>query len=210
MNDLGFDVSAACEAIDSAMSQKRWNEAQPLIEGLLGSMPKGWSPLIETPKTIKGHFWDIEEFRVYSREFNALEKSIAWVSPSYSKLWWYLAVIKEKQKLYPKAVECILRGLRLEPDHPCLWIQLGLTLTSVRRLGLALLAFEKARSVRAWAPRSVKAWALRSQGYACVELRRLSEAKRAYQLSLELDPHSETATSELAYVEHLLNQSSVQ
>jgi len=148
MNDLGSYVSAACESIESAMSQKRWDEAQALIEGLLGSIPNCWSSLIETPKTIKGSFWDMEEFMAYSRHFNARGKPIAWVNDSYSKLWWHLAVIKKNQKLYQKAVECILRRLRLEPDHPCLWVQLGLTLTSVGQLELALLAFEKARDVK--------------------------------------------------------------
>lgn len=193
--------------IEDAFRHERWDEARCLIESALAAMPVGWSPLTETDRFINGAFWDRGEFLAYSRHVrdHGEVKSINWIGPSYSKRWWQLAVINRMQRKHEEAIDCIGRGLQLEPDHPYLWVQRGLILCAMARYDEALFSYQTAESIRVWSADSVKAWALRSRGYVLIELGRLSEAKNAYVRSLELEPDNENAEHELRYVRRLLD-----
>jgi tetratricopeptide (TPR) repeat protein len=204
-DDLEFDTVQHPARIDAALSGKRWDEAQRLIEKALASQPDNWSPLGESDDSIYGSFWDMEEFQAYTR-FRGHEKTICWVSPSYSKLWYQLAVVKSQQKKYDEAIECVQSGLRLE-EHPYLWVKFGLILCDLSKFEQALTKFHMAEDAcfSAKAPSRVRAWALRSEGYALIELRRFKEAKGTFLKSLELDPGNQTALNELDYIENLLH-----
>ncbi len=194
--------------IENAHCSERSDEAKRLIETVLAAMPKGWSPLSEGNRGIDGTFWDEDEFRAYSEHCHSLGESrtIFWMGPSYSKRWWQLAVINKNKQNYQEAIDCIERGLQLEPDHPYLWMQRGLVHSCMTRYDEALFAYQMAESVRPWSPSEVRAWSLRSQGHALIELSRLSEAKQVYARSLELEPGDENAENELDYIDHLLDQ----
>lgn len=194
--------------IESAFSQKRWDEARRLIEKELAAMPSDWSPLCGKDSFVSGSFWDIEEFSAYSAHSRVRGETrmIGWISPSFSKRWWQLAVINKEEGKYEEALGCIERGLQLEPDHPYLWVQRGLILCAAARHDEAVFAYQTAASIRIWASPSDRAWALRSQGYALIELGRLAEARSVYARSLELEPDNENAKNELDYIVHLLEK----
>jgi tetratricopeptide (TPR) repeat protein len=61
----------------------------------------------------------------------------------------------------------------------------------------------RAAAVREWAPPTQIARALRGQGVQLVDLERLDEAEDVLRRSLELEPDSETAQNELAYIADL-------
>jgi hypothetical protein len=176
MSDIDFLFNAPDEhAIDDAISNKRWPKARILIEKALAPMPPDWQPLIETDDWVSGAFWDSSEFSAYSKRFGPpRDKSIMWIGPSYSRLWWQLAVINSSEDLETNAIICLGRGLKLEPDHPLLWIERGYILNRMERHAEALAAYQTAAVIRTWAPDAVVARALRGQGHALIELGQLT------------------------------------
>ena len=206
MSDLDFLFNEPDEhAIDDAISNKRWPEARNLIEKALALMPPDWHPLTETDDWVSGAFWDSAEFSAYSKRFGPpQDKSIMWISPSYSRLWWRLAVTNSSEGLETNALTCLDRALELEPDHPLLWIDRGYILNRMERHSEALAAYQTAAVIRTWAPDTVVARALRGQGHALIELGQLTEAHVVYLRSLELVPGNETAEKELEYIDHAL------
>jgi tetratricopeptide (TPR) repeat protein len=191
--------------IAAAISQNRNADARDLIEQALGFMPANWKPLNEDEQTIRGAFWDMDEFLAYvDGHASDQEKSIVWTTGSFSQLWWRLATINISEDRFDNALVCIASGLELEPDHPVLWIERGYIFNRIGRHREALDAYRTAATVRPWAPRKITARALRGQGSALIELARFSEAKDVYEASLELDPESELARKELEYIDHAL------
>ena len=206
MSDLDFLFNEPDEhEIDDAISNKRWPEARILIEKALALMPPDWHPLSETDGWISGAFWDTSEFSAYSNRFGPRRnKSIMWINPSYSRLWWQLAIANSSEGLETNALTCLDRGLELEPNHPQLWIERGYILNRMGCHAEALAAYQTAAVIRTWAPDAVVARALRGQGYALIDLGQLTEARVAYLRSLELVPGNETAERELEYIDHVL------
>ncbi len=193
------------ESIAAAISQNRNGDARDLIKRALALMPANWKPLDEDEETIRGAFWDRDEFLAYVGSQRAANgKTIVWTTVSFSKLWWQLAGMNTSEERLDNALVCIAKGLELEPDHPFLWIERGYTFNRIGRHQEALEAYRTAATVRPWAPQRVTARALRWQGSALIDLACFSEAKDAYNASLELDPESELAHKELGYIEQAL------
>ena len=202
-----FDGDAIDEPIVTAMEAQRWDEARALIQEALAAMPADWSPVSEDRHFVRCTFWNHSEFLDYaSRHKAAAAKAVMWTWPSYSKLWWQLAVVNVAQGRLDNAAVCIDSGIALEPDHPLLWIERGYICNRMGRPADALDAYRTAAGARAWSPPSVVARALRGQGSALIDLGRLEEAHEAYTRSLKLDPKNEAACTELAYVDHALEE----
>src|SRR5262249_4435773 len=145
-----------------------------------------WHPIQEHGNHISGTFWDEDEFLAYvARRRLGCGKSILWSSPSYSKMWWQLAIVNSEESRPDDALWCIESGLELEQDQPRLWIEKGFVLNGLGRHQEALKSYETAAAIRDWAPAFVLARAFRGQGSALIDLGRLQDAKRAYVRSLE-------------------------
>jgi len=98
------------------------------------------------------------------------------------------------------ALSCIESGLALEPDHPSLWIEKGFILARQGQYADALRSYERAATVRDWAPPNEIARALRGKGATLVELKRIDEAEESIKRSLVLDPTSKIGRNELEYI----------
>ena len=182
----------------------RYAEAEALLESVLQSMPTGWTAKRDDGMFTEIAFWDQEEFLRHSfRNAKHLEKSIMWINLSFSRAWYQLAVTHSKQGHFEKALFAIDCGLELEGDHPELWNEKGYLLGQLKRHQESLDCYTKAATVRDWAPARQVARALRGQGVQLVDLDRLDEAEAALQRALELEPKSEVARNELAYIADL-------
>lgn len=191
---------------DELIVNGRYADAQALLEAAIQTMPAGWTPRWEDDHFLTIAFWDQEEFVAYSQreiEMKRLTKSIAWVDASYSRAWYQLAVMASEEGRFENALFCIDCGLELEPDHPELWNEKGYVLGRLKRHQEAFDCYVRAASVRDWAPPLQIARALRGQGIQLVDLDRLDEAEDVLRRSLEFEPDSESAQSELAYIEGL-------
>lgn len=189
---------------DELIVDGRYADARSLLEAAIQEMPENWNPTREDARFLTIAFWDQEEFLAYSHDqMDRLTKSIAWVEGSYSRAWYQLAVLANKEKRFENALFCVDCGLELEPDHPELWSEKGHVLALLNRHKEAFGCYLRAASVRGWAPASQIARALRGQGVQLVDLERLDEAEDALRRSLELEPDSKTAHNELGYIKDL-------
>jgi len=121
-------------------------------------------------------------------------------------MWWQLSVVRGKQNRLDCAIECIERGLALEPEQPWLWIEKGKLLNKSGRHEAASDCYATAVNARAWVPQTVVARALRGQSYSLVEMGRLEEARSTCLQSLDLDPESQVAKDELEYISNRFNE----
>lgn len=171
--------------------ENRLSEAQTLLEDAVRGMPAGWAPVTEGDRFTSISFWDREEFFAYTRYRNGPNhKSTMWITGSYSRAWYLLAVVSSKQQRFEHALFCVNCGIDLEPDHPELWNEKGFLLGRLERFEEALESYLHAAGVRAWAPASQIARALRGQGVVLIDLQRLDEAEAALHQSLAHEPDS--------------------
>jgi len=159
---------------EQLISERQWAQARSLLEEAIRRMPRDWKPV-----------------------GNLDNKRIA---ESYSEAWLQLAVIAVEEGNLKNALTCIGSGLALEPDHPLLWSEKGFILARQGQYADALRSYERAATVRDWAPPYQIAKALRGKGATLVELKRLDEAEEAIKRSLVLDPTSKIGRNELEYI----------
>ena len=177
------------DLVSCAMAESRWDDAREILKAALASMPPNWLPLQEDARRVQGAFWDREEFSAYVSSHRAkTEGPISWRGPSYSKMWWQLAIAYSEDGQAENAIAAIENGLAIDPEHPRLWVEKGFLLNRLKRHQAALESYETAVSIRDWAPDSLHTPALRGRGSALIDLERLEDAQRAYLRSLELDP----------------------
>jgi tetratricopeptide (TPR) repeat protein len=192
------------EMAAQAIAGRRWSEAREVLDTGLAGMPVGWKVSKESDTALQFAFWDQEEFLEFSRRRTSEDRrSVFWVTPSYSKAWWHLAVVCAEEQRLDNALVCVERGIEIEPDHPRLWIEKGFILNRLKRHAEAVSCYEQATLVRAWAPASQIARAFRGQGSALIDLGRLDDAETAYRRSLDLEPANETALQELEYIQDI-------
>jgi tetratricopeptide (TPR) repeat protein len=159
---------------EQLISKRQWVAARSLLEEAIRQMPMDWKPV-----------------------GNLNNKRI---TESYTEAWLQLAVIAMEEGNLKNAFSCIESGLALEPDHPLLWSEKGFILARQAQYADALRSYERAATVRDWAPPYQIAKALRGKGATLVELKRLDEAEEAIKQSLVLDPTNKIGRNELEYI----------
>ncbi len=117
------------------MSDGRQDEAQLLLEDAVREMPVGWRPFRETDSSLDIAFWDLAEFFAYTKQVKSgpLQKSVMWISGSYSQAWYILGALASQQDRLEHALFCLDCGLELEPDHPEHWSEKGFVLGKLKR-----------------------------------------------------------------------------
>ena len=188
---------------DQLMSEGQRAAARVLLEEAIREMPRDWKPVRDDPDTFRGRIcacWDMQEFLAYVGAKSAEGYFDKWIAESYSKGWYQLAMISVEEGDFSRALRCIESGLALEPDHPLLWNEKGYILHRQGKHVEALRSYERAASVRNWAPPYQIALALRGKGSALIDLKRIDEAEAAIKQSLVLDPESKAGRNELEYV----------
>lgn len=193
--------------ITSAMEAQSWDDARALIQQTLAAMPPDWKPACVDGDCVRCAFWNHNELLSYVGCHKASRrKAVVWTSPSYSKLWWQLAVANVKQGRLDNAAVCVDCGIAIEPDHPLLWIERGYIFGRQGRPADALQAYRTAATVRPWTPPAVLARALRGEGLALLDLGQLEQAREAYARSLKLEPENPIAIRELQYIGRALDE----
>ena len=197
-----LDGDTIDERIAAVLTEQRWEEAGALIQQALAAVPAGWAPVSEDSECVRRAFWNHSEFLAYvGAHKSTAGKAVLWVTPSFSKLWWQLGVVHVELGRLDNAMVCIDSGMAAEPDHPLLWIERAYLQNRMGRPDEALLSYRAAETVRRWMPPAVLARALRGQGSAYIELGFLEDARTAYLRSLAIEPESELAAREIAYIE---------
>jgi tetratricopeptide (TPR) repeat protein len=181
-------------------------EAEVILRQFVANPPAGWRPVIESSNSVKVASWDQSEFMGYvAHHHEDNGKEIVWISPSYSKAFYYLAFISTEKQDWQNALHYVEQGLDLEPDHPLLLCEKALILGRLKRHAEAYDLYRKAIRIRPWVSPGLKAQAMRGAGAMLADLDRLNEAEVILRESLRIEPQSENAKNELIYIEQLRN-----
>ena len=189
------------------IGEKRLAEAKALLEEELARKPEDWRPVRGEGDQEFICCWDLGEFLAYCAQAQPRAKErVVWVRGSYSRACYLLAYVAVEEGDPQAAFQALTAGLRLEPDHPHLWCEMGHLLQLLRQHEEALQCYLRAESVRSWASSEQKGRALRGQGISLIDLGRLDEAEQALRRSLEVEPENQNALHELGYIAHLREQ----
>lgn len=202
---LNRDPGEALQEAEALMRQRNYDAAETLLRDLTADMPEGWTPVRRSEFGQGAAFWDIVSFLSYLsfRHPEPEDKNVIWSPLSYSKALYYLAFIALERDELDTALEDIGKALDLEPDHPLLLSERGAILSRLGRHEEALAMQMRALEVRPWAPWRERAKAMRGATVALIDLHRLDEAEEMLGRALDLEPDSEAAKQEMAYIQHL-------
>jgi tetratricopeptide (TPR) repeat protein len=205
------NTDAAGQWLDDAealMADRRFAEAGALLSAGVGRMPDGWQPIGTDRERVVLAAWDLGEFLRFSKDSDPLaEPGVVWVTPSYSKAYYLLAVIGVETGDAESAVNNMARAIEVQPYHPLVMHEAALILQRMGGAAQALEVLDHVDRVPAWLmtpERRALLW--RTRGVTLVELGRLDEAEAALRASLDPEPNSAIARRELDYIAELRAQ----
>jgi len=177
------------------IAKGRLEEARALLEAVVAERSAGWGPIVELPDEVVIYCWSPDEFSSYCAAHPG--KNVGWVLGSYAQAYYWLAHIAAEREPWDEPLDCIVKGLEIEPDHPYFLCELGYVLGKLGMPAEALEAYRAGEQIRPWAPPGQKARAVRRQAVNLIDLGRLDEAEIELIRSLQLDPANPVALNEL-------------
>jgi tetratricopeptide (TPR) repeat protein len=180
-------------------------QAEAILKKLLSNMPNNWKPVVEQPDSLTISFWDQEDFLCFVAHYkkNNSGKRVLWSGESYSKALYYLAFLAVEMQAWTEALNLIDKAIALEPDHPVLLSEKAMIVGSMDNKEEAYALYMKAIDSRPWVSNKWRAKAMRGAAVTLIDLHRIDEAERLLKESLQIDPESKVARSELDYIKHL-------
>lgn len=187
------------------------NLAKQMLKEAISNMPADWQPVMETPESVNIYLWEMEEYLSYVAYVNEqqgpnplsdkpINKPRLWSIPSYSEAYYTLAFMAVEDKDWDLGLEYINKALELEKDHPLILCEKALILNEMGEHDLSYEMFLEASLCRPWAPLKWRTKALRGAGIALIEMNKLDDAEKLFNISLQLEPENETAINELQYI----------
>jgi tetratricopeptide (TPR) repeat protein len=120
----------------------------------------------------------------------------------YPAAAFYLGAYYNEVGLPDQAIQALDLGLVAGPNAPLLIAERDAALIALHRWDDVLAGAARGLAIANLSPQD-QALMLRNRGFALTELRRLNEAKQAYEQSLTLAPDNALARNELAYIAKL-------
>lgn len=150
-------------------------------------------------------FWDQHEFLHYVTfaPNDGKQAMISWIKSAYPRAFFHLGFLKVKCGELEQAVAFLDAGLALEPANPKFLCEKAQALNGLKRFDEALALYRSIRQIGPHVTAHDLAVAWRGQGFTLIGLADLDAAEQAFHRSLEIEPESELARSELAYIAHL-------
>jgi tetratricopeptide (TPR) repeat protein len=186
-----------------AISQNDFVLARQLLKEIVANAPMKYEYSYRDQGALIIRFWTNEEFLQHATETED-RKDIVWEQSIYPPAYYYLAVIDVHEGKYESAISNLQKSLKLEPDQPLSFCELGYIMGGdIGEHELSLEFYERALTSRPHITTSAKARALRGKGVQLIELGRLEKAEVCLQDSLRLEPDNELAYGELIYISKL-------
>jgi tetratricopeptide (TPR) repeat protein len=184
------------------IQEGRTADAQALLQAVIARTPADYVTEYESGGKLHIKFWDMEEFMacVAWRNAQGQARDLVWMLNAYSRACYYLGYLRIEARDYAGAVEALDAGLQLEPDNPKLKCEKAQALIRQGQPALALALYDEVLQSTGFVSSINRALALRGRGYVLIEMDRLDEAEEAFQESQKIEPDSEVARNELAYI----------
>jgi tetratricopeptide (TPR) repeat protein len=200
-----LDAEKVSKAGD-AMREGDLLTARSLLEEVIANAPSKYVYRYEDGDRVFIKFWDREEFLQFFAQMSDAErdqKKITWIASAYPRAFFLLAFMEVEQGNHEEAIRLLQESLKLEPDQPNSFLEMGVIYSSLGRYEEAISCYDRAIEARPYAPDRVKAAALRGKGVQLIELGNLELARMCLEASLEYEPSNHSAINELLYISRI-------
>jgi tetratricopeptide (TPR) repeat protein len=188
--------------IVKAINLENLNHAQQLIDAVLSHFPDDYRYSYENEKNEKCiKFWDHEEFFYYVSRHK--DQSVVWNLNAYGKAYYYRGFLCIEQGNYFDALQWLDKGLAIEPDQTLFRLEKAKVFSALKQPEAATEEYQAILSRAEEVVPTSRAAAMRGLGFHRIEENRLDEAEQLFRESLGINPNSEIAQHELAYIQHL-------
>jgi tetratricopeptide (TPR) repeat protein len=198
------DVAKVEEALE-ALSAGKLKQGEQLLKEVIANTPENYENEEADGEGIAIKFWSMNDFMHYVSwmQDQETERAVKWIGNAYPRAYYYLGFLCVKQKQFTQAVEYLDKGRSLDPENPKFLFEKAQALIHLGNKDAALALYDQVVEVGPYVSQSDLAVARRGCGFVLIEMGKLDNAETAFQASLELDPESEIAHSELNYIAHL-------
>jgi tetratricopeptide (TPR) repeat protein len=179
--------------------------AQRLLAEVVANAPDEYAYQRPADTGVAIYFWDMHEFIHYAtwtRDHGAPQE-IRWHPSAYPRALYYLGFLALHCGRSEEALGFLRAGERLEPTNPRFVLERAQALIRLRRYREALALYDRVTEIGPHVSATHLAAAKRGRGFVLIELGDLDGAEEQFRASLEHDPESESAASELQYIVHL-------
>jgi len=196
------DAQKVAEAI-GFIREGKIAKAQELLQDVCSRCPDTYQYEFVEGDTRYVKFWDMEEFLSFVGRLGKDKKEeVVWLVSAYPRACYWLGFLFIERRDFASALGWLKKGQRLEPYNAKFLNEMGFIYSELKDPVNALASFEAALGLPSISNRDL-AIALRGAAINLVDLGRLEEAKEKLLRSLEIDPDSDLAKSELAYIADL-------
>jgi len=183
---------------------KEFPKAIELLEEIIANTPPDYSYQGVLGGKLYIKFWDRNEFLSYIEKMgDKVKQPVVWVPAIYPRAFFNLGAIYVEMGEYSKAIEFLNKGLRLEPDQPAFYTELGVAYGALKDYEQSIFNCRKALTVRKYCSDHVLAVAYRGLGINLIDLNQLDEAEEALKQSLIIEPDHPLALQELEVIGRL-------
>jgi tetratricopeptide (TPR) repeat protein len=203
-NDIeALDAEKVDEGLDLFMDCD-YEAARSLFEEVVQNTPKDYQHQYEKDGQIFIKFWYSEQLDLHADSGKDSEgKKIRYAPNAYPKAYYLLGCICIREEKYSEALEYLEAGHRLEPTNPQYSLLKAEAYAGLGDGKKAVSHYEQVGEIGPWLGEDDKARALRGKGIQLIELGELDAAEGALKESLEYEPESKVATSQLDYIYYL-------
>lgn len=196
---------AKVEAALEALSEGKLQQGEQLLQEVIANTPDDYVNEEADGEGVAIKFWSMNDFMHYVSwmQDQETERAVKWIGNAYPRAYYYLGFLGVKQKQFARAVEYLDQGRRLDPENPKFLFEKAQALIHLGNKEAALALYDQVVEVGPYVSPPDLAVARRGRGFVLIEMGKLDDAEAAFRASLELDPESEIALSELEYIAHL-------
>lgn len=195
------------ERVDEALQRLGRGDvlgAQEMLRDVTSRTPESCPRVRGPPERLIIRFWTQAEFIHYATvNRGKMSGDVFWSRSAYPRAWFYLGFIEVARGDFAAALSYFEACGRLEPDHPRLRNEHAFALWQMGRRQEAVVLYQSVASGPPEVLPSERARAIRAIGFALIESGHLDHAEAHFLISLQLDPDSEIAQAELAYIADL-------
>jgi len=201
--------SADAERVNAAvqeLSTGNLDKAEALLLSVIANTPARYSNSEENDEALSIKFWDRNDFIhfvTWQQERGLANKGINWIGNAYPRAHYYMGFLCVKRKQFDRAIGFLDKGQALEPTNPKFVFEKAQALVHSGRRQEALALYDQVTAIGAHVSARDLALARRGRGFVLIEMGDLDNAEMAFKSSLEIEPDSEVAQGELAYIDHL-------
>ena len=196
----GVEFSADSEALQKFVDTRQFGEADKRAKSNCAS----YESIFDRNKK-QYSFQSDEEFEEFSK---SSKLDFEWIDWGYKTCLKTQAFVAIERRDLQQALSMLRKVESLAPVSAGTSSEIGYVLNQLAKPAEALQAYRHSHelSKRYLSQRPYLAIALRGMGFSLIELKRLDEAEKAFQESLQIEPGNKLANNELVYIQGLRTQ----